>query len=417
MPKKNKSARQKKTGKSAEVKALEQRIEKLKLSQGTKKPFAKVGGKIGSLFGSTGESIGKWLGSGIGSIFGSGDYTMTGEPAKYNILAGSIPQFSSSRATNIVCHREYIQDFSGTTAFTNNLFALNPGIDTTFPWLASVAGNYQEYRFHGLMFEFRALTTDFANTGTPGVVVMATNYNADVPVYATKQQMENSEFAVSTKPTMNLRHMIECAPGQTINPTKYLRAGAVPTGQDLRLYDQGTFQFATQGSSNAVILGELWVTYCVEFFKPVLPIDVGGVIPSAHIRRTNATALAPFGLIQTQAAAGSLTTVCSSNLLQFTALPGAVYMINLNYFGTTAVVTFPTFVLTGLAPLNTLNGNFQPNSNGPANGVSSVIYDINYYTTCSLTSPGTVSVALTGGTYPGPGNVDIFVTQMDIGVV
>jgi hypothetical protein len=225
-------------------------------------PFSDVGSTLGTAIGSmfggpgVGRNIGRWLGSGIGSIFGSGDYTMVGSRPSYNVLTNGtqIPKFSSTHATNIVCHREYLGDISGTVSFTNTAYPLNPGMFQTFPWLATQAQGYQEYKFHGLIFEFRPLITDFASTGLPGVIVMSTNYNADVPNYVNKQQMENAEFAVSTKPTMALIHGIECDMQQTILPQRYVRSGTVSSGQDLRLYDYGNFQFATQGNTSTPVL-------------------------------------------------------------------------------------------------------------------------------------------------------------------
>jgi len=58
--------------------------------------------------------------------------------------------------------------------------------------------------------------TDFVTNGAPGVVIMAANYNADAKNYTTKQEMENSEYAVSVKPTRDLIHGIECATDHTI---------------------------------------------------------------------------------------------------------------------------------------------------------------------------------------------------------
>jgi hypothetical protein len=279
---------------TAKVKALEARLAKLSVKKPKSKstPFATsgqiVGKSVGSMFGRAGlgEGIGKWLGSGIGSIFGSGDYTQVGPSPVYNVLtnAKQIPQFTTNAQTNIVCHREYLGDINGTASFNNVAYPLNPGMPQTFPWLSTVAQNYQEYRIHGIVFEFKSLITDFVTSGAPGVVVMSTNYNADVGNYTTKQQMENAEYAVSTKPTTDMIHGIECAPTQTITPQRYIRSGPVPLGQDLRLYDLGTFQFATM-SNPVQDLGELWVSYCIEFYKPILPINVGGSVLSSHITR------------------------------------------------------------------------------------------------------------------------------------
>jgi len=220
---------------NAKIKSLENKVSQMQLQKKPKRkkrptPFGDtgsiIGNRIGGMFGRSdiGKGVGRWLGSGIGSIFGSGDYSMTGQQPAYNVLVNGsqVPQFDTTRATNVVCHREYLGDIIGTTSFNNTQYPLNPGISQTFPWLSSIAANYQEFKFHGIIFEFRPLITDYVTSGAPGVVVLATNYNADVVNYTTKQQMENSEFAVSIKPTMPVIHGIECADDQTTIPHRYV---------------------------------------------------------------------------------------------------------------------------------------------------------------------------------------------------
>jgi len=323
-----------------------------KPKQKTKKktPFADtgeiIGSKVSSMFGVPwAKGIGKWLGSGIGQIFGSGDYTMVGASPDYNVLTNGnqIPKFGTQSQTNVICHREYLGDVYGTSAFKNNTYPLNPGSSKTFPWLSSVAQNYQQYKFHGLIFEFRSLMTDFVTGGQPGVVVMATNYNSDSLAYTTKQDMENSEYAVSIKPTRDLIHGVECATNQTVLSQLYVRTGQPPAGQDLRLYDLGLFQLATQANPAAVVIGELWVSYCVEFFKPVLPTDVGGNVTSNHTVRTSTTSASPFGTIQTSSDGDLDVAVIASNIT-VNSQPGNYYLVTISWTGSVAAaIVYPTF--------------------------------------------------------------------------
>jgi hypothetical protein len=179
--KNNKKTKAKNSNSGSKVKALEARVNQLTLKSGKQRqkkssngtPFANLGamagGALGGMFGQAGlgAGVGKWLGSGIGSIVGSGDYQQMGSSPKYNVITNGsqIPQFSSLRQTNVVCHREYLGDIQGTAGFNNTAYPLNPGMSQTFPWLSTVAENFQEYRIHGLVFEFRSLITDFVTSG------------------------------------------------------------------------------------------------------------------------------------------------------------------------------------------------------------------------------------------------------------
>jgi len=381
-------------------------------------PFASTGaiaGKsIGGMFGnaSIGQSVGRWLGSGIGSIFGSGDYA--GIPPAYNVLTNDsqIPQFSTLRQTNIVCHREYLGDITGTAGFNNVSYPLNPGLSQTFPWLSSVAENYQEYRFHGLVFEFRSLITDFVTAGAPGVVIMSTNYNADAPLFTTKQQMENAEYAVSVKPTVNLIHGVECALGQTILPEKFIRTGAVPAAQDLRLYDLGNFQFATQANP-VQDLGELWVSYCIEFFKPILPGDVGGNTSATHFFKGAVTAAAPLGatLIQTS---GQLGVTSTNTTLTWTANPQQRYLVTCAWAAASAAFTLPALTFTGCTGVNIFGNDLVSFTQAPANGETATKDMMQVLISATILNPGPISVIYGGtGVFGIGANVDIIVTEID----
>lgn len=380
-----------------------------------------LGSRIGGLFGmgSLGGNIGKFLGNGIASIIGEGDYTIMGPQPSYNVLSNSsqIPKFSTSDRTNIICHREYLGDISGTSAFTNTAYPLNPGLSQTFPWLSTVAENFQEYIIHGCIFEFRPLTTDFANSGVPGVVVMATNYNADSPNFATKQQMENSEYAVSVKPTLPLIHGIECALQLTSIPHRYVRTGSVPSNQDLRLYDYGNFQFATQNNSPTVVLGELWVSYCVEFFKPILPLDAGGVASSIHITRSAASGGNPFGtttLISNGTIPNSITNTTLTVLVQ----PAQQYLLSVYWNGTASTFTNPNPTYVGLKAQTYFNNDTGANVFAPNNGVLTTNSSFQVVLVSTLTSSGNATITLgTIGTLPGPGNVDIFFTEVTNSII
>lgn len=383
-------------------------------------PFADAGriagNTIGGMFGnaSLGKGVGRWLGSGIGSIFGSGDYQIAGAAPAYNVIANGsqIPKFDSTRQTNIVCHREYLGDITGTSAFNVGQYPLNPGLPTTFPWLATVAQNYQEYKFHGVVFEFRSLVTDFVTGGAPGVVIMSTNYNSGDVAYTTKQQMENAEFAVSTKPTTNLMHGIECADKQTIMPQRYVRTGPVPAGQDIKTYDTGLFQFATQGNP-IQNLGELWVSYCVEFFKPILSDDIGGNTLSSRIYRTNVSAASPLGLIQLTNL-GDLGLTATANTISWLAYPAVDYQVSFAWVGAIATAfTVPTFSLTGLIAPNILNNGFSSFVTGPGNGIITIPAVTTGFVTCISANPSVVTITLgAGGAFAATTAVDIVVTQV-----
>jgi hypothetical protein len=382
-----------------------------------------IGGGVGKMFGFPyAQGIGKWLGSGIGSIFGSGDYEMVGEHPSYNVLTNGaqIPKFSTTRQTNIVSHREYLGDIVGTAGFSNRKYPINPGNATTFPWLSSIAQNYQQYRIHGLIFEFRPLITDFVTSGAPGVVIMATNYNADEPLYTTKQQMENSEYAVSVKPTLNLIHGVECALGQTVLSELYVRNAALATNLDLKFTDLGNFQFATQANP-VQTLGELWCSYTIEFFKPILPKEVGAGIQSSIVYQNNASSLNPFGTTRISLTGDLEGFALAGSQISFIGQPGNEYFIMFNWVGnsTAGAVSYPSIAVTNLVFVPAFKNQTDNDDEGPANGDAAreIIYT-GVLRCTSTTGPIICTIVASGGTYPlGTVTFEGLITQVSDSLV
>ena len=258
--------------------------------------------RIGSQLSNVGEKLSSALintvgnkGEGeINNMFGSGLYTGSGNYNTNNLISGqasgslsrnSIPKFSGKRdetGSITVSHREYVQDVYGPgvaggppTAFSLQAFPLNPGLQNMVPWLSQIACNFDEYEFKQLIWHYRSTTTDIGNStnGQCGTVVMATNYNAAAPVFTDKQQMIEYAHSHSSKVTESMSHGVECARSKTAFPVLYTRGNPVVTGQDLKTYDHGKFQFAVcnaPSAYNGFPLGELWVEYTVMLRKPKL---------------------------------------------------------------------------------------------------------------------------------------------------
>jgi len=214
-------------------------------------------------------------GSLLSKITGFGDYAVEGN----SLMRGGMTPPEVVNAANhggvIVRHREYINDLRCFTVdFAVNGLSINPGQVETFPWLSTIANAFEEYEFRGLLFEFRSLSSDAifstAASSALGYVAMATNYNAGSPLFINKKALENYEFANSSKPSNDFIHPVECKRSLNAETHLYNRTGAVPAGQDIRLYDLGTLNIAIGGMQNTAgaIIGELWCTYEIEFYKP-----------------------------------------------------------------------------------------------------------------------------------------------------
>jgi hypothetical protein len=251
-------------------------------------PFADSGQALGSIFGPAGSLIGRGAGSILGSLFGRGEYKLNSN----SLLSNQTPVFQPQKSPGeiVVSHREFIQDITTPgAAFSISAFPLNPGQSATFPWLSQMAAQFEEYEFLGLVFHFKTTSaTAVSSTNTAlGTVIMATDYDSLDSNFVSKQQMEAYEFAGSSIPCASFLHPVECSPRQNPTARAYVRVGAAASASDLRLYDLGNFQVATQGQQAAATIGELWVSYEVRFFKPKISIPLGANLNSASYSFTS----------------------------------------------------------------------------------------------------------------------------------
>ena len=138
----------------------------------------------------------------------------------------------------VISHREYIGDVVSGPAGTFSLqsYKINPGNPLTFPWLSSIASNFQQYRMQGCVFEFKTTSADALNSVNTalGQIIMATNYNVVQGDFQSKYEMENTEFANSCKPSASMMHAIECAKHLTVLDELYV----APEGQHTRSANQ-----------------------------------------------------------------------------------------------------------------------------------------------------------------------------------
>lgn len=229
-----------------------------------------------------GGSAGAW-GSAAGhamQALGVGEYVTNdlvngggGQPGS------GIPSFSPGQEGSvIVSHEEYLCDVFGPAAntFENKSYPVNPGLETSFPWLAQIAQNYDEYTIHQLMYTYRSSVAPLgaSGSGQVGSVIMATQYNPEEDPFTNKGAMLQYASSRSARVIDGMIHGVECNPNMNSGaPGKFVRTGPVRNGIDLKSYDVGTFNMAIDGvppQYQGQSIGELYVSYTVELRKPRL---------------------------------------------------------------------------------------------------------------------------------------------------
>jgi hypothetical protein len=203
----------KKNGKQTQRQAVENQRKRAQamVPKGT---FASLGGALGSALPFPGAGLaGAMLGKGIARVVGFGDYKVSENSlATYSYADTNVPAFGKAMSETRITHREFVCNIvapADPTQFYNWTFVLNPSNSTLFPWLSTVAKNYQQYRINGMVVTLKSTTSEYTAAGALGVHGIASNYNVTDSPYPDLASFENSEFAVVSKPSMSVMHCIE----------------------------------------------------------------------------------------------------------------------------------------------------------------------------------------------------------------
>lgn len=298
--------------------------------------------------------------AGIRNLLGNGDYQMN------SLVRGNgrgVPSFGVSRV--IISKREYVgRVVSSPTpgTFLLQKFTINPGLPATFPWLSQIAASFESYKPRGIIFEYKSTSGEsVGSTNTAlGAVVMAAQYNSFAPDPTSRYQQEAFPNAVSVAPFQDALCGVECKPGLRNSNSLFVRNPSTVTPVGLAsdaLFDLADFFISSDGcQGSSVALGELWVTYSIELFNPVLTTATGSRI-AAHAGGTIETqhwgSLAHPALTHTS---GSLTwaTVDQECISVAGLVPGRRYSFRMSVWSGENIDSSMAHSSTGL----TVDGGF-----------------------------------------------------------
>lgn len=247
---------------------------------------AALGRAVGSSFG--GPALGH-LGAYLGgqahrmfkSITGYGSYAIANGSLNQRhghrasqpgtvVLSSIVPEFGEGReGVNDVVYSECLGNVYSSTGVSWQTYNVNPGLPKSFPYLSKIAACYEEWAPVGMIYQFRSLCSASATSLSLGKVCLSSQYNVRKDPALSSLDMENHAYAVSGKPSDSFLHMVECSPRQSNRKLFMVRTGEVAASDDLRDYDPCFVQILTEGQpADGQLIGELWVSYKIAFFKP-----------------------------------------------------------------------------------------------------------------------------------------------------
>lgn len=389
-------------------------------------PWANRGQQLGELIGNYyGGPVGKKIGGFLGRralhyparLFGSGAYEV--QNSSTTRMAPQVPVFNNNSSDDsvLITHKEYLGDIitGAANSFKIQDFAINPAQIETFPWLCNIAQpNFQQYKFEGLVFEFKSFSADALNsTNTAlGSVFACINYDYTDANPSSRYEVENTDWSMACKPSDNMLIPVECAPRQTgMNGLLYVINGnAVPGNADPKMYYLGKLWLGTTGFQAAnVNIGSLYVTYKIRLYKPLMTKPLANALVMTQLRGTitNAGPLGTTNVANSNNADAIGVTFTSANVL---TISSRHLMVNQRYLfiyqavgaSTASLVTPSVTLSSGLQAAGIFGPNMleqaiqQPRVSSSPTDVQ--VLSMNYFKVVSSDTDQTITLG--SGTLP-----------------
>jgi hypothetical protein len=341
---------------------------------------------------------------------GSGAYKI-----KTNSLfktGSQVPIMHSSDTSIRFCHREYLGEISSSVAYARQKsYSVNPGLATSFPFLAGIASHFQEYRFNGLIYHFKSTGATALVNGTNtamGSIMMVAQYRADAALPSGKLELLNEAWSEECKTSDDMNLYIECDPRENPLGIQYIRTESnVANAQDQKFYDLCSITVASNGSQGANVVGEMWVSYDVSLKKPCIANAAGALAGNcAHYYGTLVTNALPFGVQNFIRNYGMLVTVDALlGTIGIVTTVGSRYLVDV-VFHSAGSADLAQGTLTGGTRVSYFNYDAVDNIESGAISNQNILTELIEATAEQITI--TISVAAAGAT-----SVDITVVQVN----
>jgi len=195
------------------------------------------------------------------------DKTVTASVSKsVRKIATKVPRMSQKFDATVIEHSEYITDItSANVNFAVTPLPLNPGISKTFPWLATVATQFESYKFEFVEISYKPVCP----TSTPGVISIAVDYDAADAAPTSKAAINSYAETASSSVWDITIHKCKKINMNKFGPQRYVRGITLPSGTDIKTYDTGTIYVSSSNTpATQTQLGEVWIKYRVRLYTP-----------------------------------------------------------------------------------------------------------------------------------------------------
>lgn len=186
-------------------------------------------------------------------------------PASVSVAMSSMePRITRGNRCMTVSHRELVvTSIAGSTTFTVQKFLqINPGLATTFPWLAPQAQQWEQYACRKLV----AWYVPIAPSSTAGDILLSPNYDASDPKPTTETQAGNNWGTITDSCWQPFSLVLDAKAMMALGPRRFVRPCAV--AGDVKTFDVATISVCSNNETGTSAVGKLYLEYIFDFFIP-----------------------------------------------------------------------------------------------------------------------------------------------------
>lgn len=179
------------------------------------------------------------------------------------VIKMAAPKYSKTNHLGVtIDHKELIgPTISSNAGDIYYGYSCNPGLDNTFPWLAGIAAQYEEYKFDYLKFHYitRVSTTQSGN------VLGGFDSDAADPLPDREEDLASLANAVEGPAWRNMTFVVD---KKFLQKWLYVRTAGLDNNQDIKTYDVGKFVLMLTRDTSVQVWGKLWVEFRISFRAP-----------------------------------------------------------------------------------------------------------------------------------------------------
>jgi hypothetical protein len=185
----------------------------------------------------------------------------------FSMGSGTKRQMKQQVTQPIRKSEKIMEIIAGGEDFAVDSHVFQPGLASSFPWLAPIASKFEKYEVRSAKYRYYPSVTGYNALGSKGRLVLSYNYDALAADPSVIDEAENTQpraILMGAEPGE-----VHLDPALATQGGRYVRTGAIRVGADPKNYYAGTLFICTKGFESTGKIGDLFIEYELDLINPV----------------------------------------------------------------------------------------------------------------------------------------------------